>query len=162
MSRQVDITKPLSDEDRAYLESRARHDLLAQNDRITNDRSTDPAPEVVNDGHTGDVDPFKEDDGSDLLAGTHPGETPVNPIQAIESRGTSDLGDEDKDPDEVYPVNVEPSIQAGDGDAASTEDDEYSDMTNEELREELESRDLSKSGSKAEMQARLRKDDAEA
>jgi len=32
MSRQIDLTKPLSDEDRDYLLKRDRHDLLAQNE----------------------------------------------------------------------------------------------------------------------------------
>lgn len=80
MSRQIDLTKPLSDEDREYLDTRSRQDLIALNDE-----------------------------------------------------------------------------QFGDSDEA---EDEYSDMTNEALRAELGERELSQSGTKAELIARLREDDA--
>lgn len=43
--------------------------------------------------------------------------------------------------------------------AESDADDDYDDWTNEELREELDKRELSKSGNKAELMARLREDD---
>lgn len=42
---------------------------------------------------------------------------------------------------------------------APAQGDDYDDRTNEELREELELRELSKSGNKAEMIERLRADD---
>jgi hypothetical protein len=168
VSRQIDITKPLSEEDLAYLDSRARHDLIEQNRRLLGEQEAQKEP--VNDGHTGDIDPFKVDDGTDLVAGTHPGETPVNGIQAIEAQGISDLGDKDKDPDGVVSrrVRTEPTQQAGDalegsdsGDGEDDEDDEFSGLTNAELRDELEARGLSKSGTKAEMKARLREHESQ-
>lgn len=154
MSRQIDITKPLSEEDVAYLDSRARHDLIEQNARMMAGEQ-ESGPALINDGNTGDIDGFKADDGTDLLAGTNPGETPLTAIQAVEvQRSQSDEGNR---PVEGEAEGVEPTRQAGDA-LGETEDD-YSEMTNEELREELESRGLSKSGTKAELQARLREDD---
>lgn len=52
-----------------------------------------------------------------------------------------------------------------DGDTEELEDedadDEYDDMTNDDLREELEDRGLDTSGNKPDLVARLREDDAE-
>jgi hypothetical protein len=176
VSRQIDLSKKLSAEDREYLESRARHADIEQNERQFGKADV---PEQVNDGHTGDVDPFKADDGTDLLAGTHPGEQPVNPIQRIEAQGISDLDDEDKDPDGLVPPNSEPTRQEGDGDdepepeksdalgARTTGNDEDGDNYDDEevwsyrdLQEEAKGRtDVSAAGSREEIIARLREDD---
>ena len=46
MSRQVDLSKPLSDEDRAYLESRGRRWQILNNDRMfANREGSDAAPQ---------------------------------------------------------------------------------------------------------------------
>lgn len=155
MSRQIDITKPLSDEDVAYLDSRARHDLIEQNARMMAAES-ESGPATIDGGNTGDIDPFKADDGTDLLAGTNPGETPLTAIQAVEVQQRSDegLAASDEDGEEL-----EPTRQTGDALEADEEDDgddEFSGLTNDELRDALESRDLPKSGNKKEMLARLR------
>lgn len=47
----------------------------------------------------------------------------------------------------------------GQSDDSGNADDDYSSMTVAELQDEADSRDLSKSGTKAELQARLREDD---
>lgn len=58
--------------------------------------------------------------------------------------------------DKPEPEPVEPS------DATLVDSDEdYEEWTNEDLRDELERRELSKSGNKAELIARLREDDEE-
>lgn len=181
MSRQIDISKKLSEEDLAYLDSRGRHDLIEQNARVMAAQAQDQGPEQVDDGNTGDVDPFKKDDGTDLLAGTHPGETPVNPIQSVEAQGISDLDDQDKNPDGVVPGVPEPSRQAGDGEGEqpaegsdavgprTTGDDEDGDNYDDEdvwsyadLKEEVKGResiDIPLNSKREELIAALRADD---
>jgi hypothetical protein len=99
VSRKIDISQPLSDEDRAYLDTRGRHDLIALND--------------------------------EQFGGSSDEEASLTSSQAEQAN-----------------LQIE------------EEDDEYSDMTNEALREELSDRGLSTSGAKADLQARLRADDA--
>lgn len=135
MSRQIDITKPLSDEDRQYLEDRARHEDLRRNAEIVGEREADVLT-PINDGNTGDVDPFKADDGTEQITGTNPGERTVTAAQAADT-----------------------GVPTAD-DAGDEPDDDYENWTNEDLRDELENRDLSKSGNKQELVARLREDDA--
>jgi hypothetical protein len=96
------MTKRLSDADREYLETRARQDLIAQND---DEHGVDP------DDNEGDLS-SREAEQANLQ---------IEEAEVIE--------------------------------------DDYSEMTNEELREELAGRDLSTGGNKAELQARLREDD---
>jgi hypothetical protein len=48
-----------------------------------------------------------------------------------------------------------------DNDSADEPDDDYDDWTAEQLRKELANRELSQSGNKAELIARLREDDAD-
>lgn len=103
MSRQIDMTKPLSDEDREYLETRARQDLIAQNDEQFGVES--------------------DEEGS-----------PGNSLQAEKAN---------------LQITGEVVIE-----------DDYSSMTNDELRDELEDRGLATSGAKADLQDRLREDDA--
>jgi len=103
VSRKIDLSQPLSDEDRAYLDSRARHDLIALND---------------------------EEHGV-----THEDDAPTTSSQAEQAN---------------LQVDAEEDIE-----------DEYSSMTNDDLRAELEDRDLPTSGNKADLLARLRANDNE-
>jgi hypothetical protein len=161
MSRQIDLSKKLSDEDRDYLISRGRLDDVRANDA---DFGQDQERfQVIDDGNTGDVDPFKRDDGSDLMAGTHPGERALTPVQQIET-GVP--------PEEVTGLPpTEPSQQAGDatgeGSDSRSFDDDYDAeedgkpvWTKEDLEEEAQKRGLPKSGNKSDLIKRLREDDA--
>ncbi len=158
MSREIDLDQPLSDEDKAYLESRARHDLIADNETRF---SGQPVVEPVNDGHTGDIDRFGVDDARDLRVGENPGETALTVVQAVE------VGQ----PPEVH---YEPAAQAGDAaifvigeglmaeesvDAADNYDDSRA-WSKRDLQGEAEGRGLETSGTRSEIVARLREDDA--
>ena len=59
MSKSIDLNKPLSDEDRAYLASRARHHEIIVNDRMFGPNGTGPEPEFVaeEDVEILDIDP---------------------------------------------------------------------------------------------------------
>jgi hypothetical protein len=153
VSRQIDLSKKLSAEDREYLTTRSRLDDIRQNDEQFGDAEEKFVP--IDGGNTGDVDPFKRDDGHDLLSGTHPGEKVLTPVQAIETG---------QDPESIKAPATEPTVQ--NRDAAGDEDDDYEDeedgkpvWTKEDLEEELQKRDLPKSGTKAELIKRLREDD---
>ena len=113
MSRQIPQDKALSDEDRAYLESRGRQDLIAQID-------DNYQPSVSAD----------EDEGDGSTAPDETGGTSREAEQA-----------------NLQITEEEP-------------DDDYDSMTNDDLREELEDRDLPTSGNKADLIARLRENDA--
>lgn len=73
------------------------------------------------------------------------------------ARSGQTVAEDQGDPDE--PVG-EGNDATDEGGGDETVEDEYSDMTVAELQDEAESRDLSKSGNKADLQARLREDDA--
>lgn len=79
MSRQIDTSQKLSDEDRQYLIDRNRNAEVTQNDALfgegdVKDRArASLGMDRVNDGHTGDVDPFSIDDGRDTIAKLNPG-----------------------------------------------------------------------------------------
>lgn len=141
MSRSIDLSKPLSDEDREYLVQRARTADLQKNAEMLNGATERPTP--VDDGNTGDIDAFTRDDGSDLLAGTHPQETTVTTIQQVEvQREPGESGEEPPTPEE--PDNY---------------DDEAA-WSYRELQDEAKVRKLTATGSREELIARLRQDDA--
>lgn len=132
MSKQVDLEKPLSDEDRDYLESRAMHREIAENDA----RFADGDPVSERSGLTG------EEPAYGVPAGSHP-----------EAVGVGQGG--------VLARSDPAADRRAAESAADDEEDEYSEMTVAELQDELEKRDLPKSGKKAELAARLREDDDE-
>lgn len=103
MARKIDLDKPLSKKDRAWLEDWGKHDQIA-----AHDAQFDPQPEPKDD--------LDEPDGEDV------------------------------------------PFEDGDPDGPGT-DRPYVEWTNDELRDELGDRELSKSGSKAELIARLEEDD---
>lgn len=152
MSRQIDISKPLSKADIEYLDSRGRQDLITANKRNLE------GMEKVDDGNTGDVDSFTRDDGMDVVAGMHPGETATTTIQAVAAG---------MEPD----VMRQPVHQAGDAGQVSLaaqegdedEGDNYDDTKvwpKGDLVKEAEDRNLDSSGNREEIIARLREDDA--
>lgn len=130
MSKQIDLTKPLSDEDRQYLEDRARHYEIAAND--AEHAGAELPPEYL--GLTGGEPAFG------VPADSHPEGVGLG-------EGT------------LRPTN--PHATVADESAPTEEDseDSYDDMTVAELQDELENRELPKSGKKAELIARLRGDD---
>jgi hypothetical protein len=149
MSRQIDITKPLSDEDRQYLEDRARHEDLRRNAEIVGEREADVLT-PINDGNTGDVDPFKADDGTEQITGTNPGERTVTAAQAADTGvpTADDADDAGDEPDDDY-----------------DDEDEWSFRDLQaEIKDRNEGRDeadkISAQGSRPELIARLREDDA--
>lgn len=77
MSRQIDLSKPLNDDDRYYLETRGRDDLIAANDRNFAEVAK------VDDGNTGDIDQHNADNGLDVVSNFHPGEVTTTPVQAV-------------------------------------------------------------------------------
>lgn len=167
MSRQIDLTKPLSDEDRQYLVDRARHHDLALNEEYLAEQEA--AKEPIDDGNTGDINPYDKDDGTDLLAGTHPGETAVTEAQRQQVLAQQS----EEDPNKVVEGDgspLQPTQQAGDGE--SEHDDNYDDAEawsyrdlQKEIGDRNEGRDedsrMSASGSREDLVERLRADDAE-
>lgn len=87
MSRKIDLSEPLSDEDRQYLLDRDRHMDITQNDALFGEGEVKEAARAklgmdrINDGHTGDVDPFTADDGSDTVASLNPGSVGLTDAQ---------------------------------------------------------------------------------
>lgn len=179
MSRQIDISKPLSAEDLEYLDSRARQDLIDQNARLLAEaenktgkpltaEGAEGAPSQPNDGHTGDVDHFRLDTGAETMPGTHPGEKPVTAAQAVTIQQVSDLGGENKDPAGLVAEVPQPTRQAGDAfegeNASSSEGDNYDDekvWSYKDLQEEAKTREgVAANGSREEIVAALREDDA--
>lgn len=144
MSRKIDLTKPLSDEDRQYLEDRARHHDIA----------------------TADANAGYEDDGSGPLT------SPVG-VSGVSVGGSSPLS---TDPTAARFATPGPAVQAGDGlkdttdPAAAVAEGDYEakgvlvshlqdeiDRRNEDLDEDEK---IPRSGTKAELIARLQADDA--
>lgn len=118
MSRKIDLTKPLSDADRAHLEAYDRQDLLQRNaDILAQEKEPTKA-----------VDPGEGPEVRDARGGRDPEPPRTAPGEAVSS------------------VSNEPVAQ----------DDEYGDLTNDELRERLDEKGLSQSGNKADLIARLR------
>lgn len=128
MSREIDLSNPLSDEDRAYLLARGREQLVAQIDARRGDEEAAKLAHYV---------PGSAVDEADGVP-----ETPGLAAPNVEAARSAEIVEEDDD------------VEAG------TEDN-YETWTNEQLREELDSRDLQTSGKKKELVARLRADDAD-
>ena len=123
MSREVDLTQPLSEEDKEYLRARGREQQVTLNEAQFSD---DPAVQAAAAFVPGlDVD----------LAEGVPA-TPGGDPRVVMGGG---------------PVE---------GPVTFDTEDNYEAWSKSELEEELENRDLPKSGNKTELVARLREDDA--
>jgi hypothetical protein len=128
VSRQIDLSKPLSDEDRAYLLARGREQLVAK------------------------LDAQNGDEEAARLANYVPGSAVDQPEGVPDTPG---LGAPNAEA-----ARTAAAVEDDDEVEAGTEDN-YETWTNEQLREELDSRDLQTSGKKKELVARLRADDAD-
>jgi hypothetical protein len=137
MSRQIDLEKKLSDEDRAYLKEWSRSDLIEQNDRQFG--KPEPEPEVSEDGGqdlpTADAKPFWEE-----------GKEPE-----------SKFVQRPFDPQVTGHFASEPVDQGGE----PPEEVEIDELTVDELKDELKARNLSTSGNKTDLQKRLAKAEQE-
>lgn len=123
MSRQIDLSKPLSERDEQHLRQLGRTDLINQLKAGGEDSSVTAGPRQLK--------------GEGLDLGPNTGD--VNTLGRAETGGA-----------------VGRMVEQ----APSEDEDEYTDLTVDELRDELERRDLPKTGKKAELQERLRAADA--
>jgi hypothetical protein len=132
MTKQIDLDKPLSDEDRAWLKERSQLDLIAENDRKFPPKVTKPDPNAP---QTSPADAHKFWD-----EGKEPEQKfvqrPFDP--QVTGHWASDPVDQGEAEPEVEEVGPE-------------------DLTVEELKEELRERDLPTDGNKAELVKRLKK-----
>jgi hypothetical protein len=135
MSREIDLDKPLSDEDRAWLKDRSQLDVIAENDRKFKEPG-DEEPEVSDDGGQDLKSPA--DPGKSWEEGTEPpiqfAQRPFDPPVTGAFAGATIVGEEGE----------------------TEEADDLDEWTVEELKDELRSRDLSTSGNKQELVKRLR------
>lgn len=140
MSRQLDFSKPLSDDDRKYALDRGMYAEVRANDLEHAEESEvhDPAgPEAT--GLTGN-EPSRVAD--------HQTPTGVGLAALTANPGAKTVVEAEKET---------PGPTAG----AQKTGKDYNSWTVAELQQELENRELSKSGSKAELVARLEEDDKE-
>jgi hypothetical protein len=168
MARNIDPDVPLSDADRAWLVSRNNHALIRQIDE--NHGVPHTSPNLYT--------PVENATNPDVVAGL---ERRADVAEAALSQVVSWLeAHPECEPDEVAAedpakrivgalahlatlvgVGVDEDDTADDDDPLGENDSKYSGMTNDDLRGELEDRELSRSGSKAELIARLEENDAE-
>lgn len=138
MSREVDLSQKLSEEDREYLLARGREQQVFVNDAQ----------------FTGDPEAVRQ---ANYIPGTSIDRAPGVPATPNGDRLVVMGGGEveiDEDGDEL---GDSPESHA----ALEDSDDEYDTMDKASLKAELDSRELSTSGNKAELIARLRADDAD-
>jgi hypothetical protein len=135
MSKDIDLDKPLSDEDRAWLKDHSQLDLIAENDRkFKEPEESDPdAPQVSPADPPRFWEPGKEPEQRFV-------QRPFDPQVSGHFASKAEDGDEVKEVDE------------GEGEIVGLED-----LTVEELKDELRELGLSTSGSKKELQERLQK-----
>lgn len=124
MSKQIDLSKPLSEDDRAYLVSRGRtSDILIADGKDASAETAGPSFDATA-------------SAEELLAKTpHTGDVNAMGVQS-------------KQPVTTAPADAEP------------EPSKYDDLTKQQLEDELERRELPKSGKKPDLIARLVEDDA--
>ena len=185
MSRQIELDKPLSSEDRQYLMDRDRFSEIAQNDAkfggadAPAEVAVDQFGRPIGEGQTGDVG-FNREMTGHVVGARNLTPPPVAPsIAGAGNAGLGEAAEPDPEPDDVddEDVNVRGQLTVGGGDPSQggqafsaveddddddedSEGDEYSSMTNAALRKALKSRGLPSTGKGAEMRSRLRDDDA--
>lgn len=166
MSRQIDLSKPLSDEDRYYLETRGRNDLIEANDR----NFQDDQYSAVDDGNTGDIDRFTNDNGTDVVTQMAPGEVATTPIQALAAGQAVDTPREPvHQAGEAFGEDGDPGLSASAGSPGPANEDEGVDNYDDEsvwsykdLQEEAKSREpaIAANQSRDDLIKALREDDA--
>lgn len=173
MSKQIDLTKKLSDEDREWLRERSRQHDIDENERVLNDgkkSKDDDEPEFVprNTVAPLPIEPGSPADNPPRFVGQRPygvdravwgGSTGLEEQEAYERTSGephAQIGSPpDDDPKWKQPKLANPESTAAASDAV--EEVDIKDLNVEELKEELRERDLPVSGDKAELQKRLRK-----
>lgn len=133
MSRSIDLSKPLSEEDRAYLESRGEMHKIASNDAEHADGSGEVAREY-SPSHSLRV-------GNQTVSSAPGGDNPAPASLGARQRLAAQEGTEEV----VY----------------ESDDRPYEDWKNADLEQQAEARGLPKSGNKQELADRLRDWDAD-
>lgn len=160
MPREIDESKPLSADDRQWLMDWGQYDVIERIDAEHGKQSEDPRESQAALDYTKLVE-----DLNAVLAehGVQPAADPVAAVrQALAGvvRGNSDRNGPEDDRtvealvDAQDPGQGDPPVEGTGGGGT-----DYSAMTADELRDELGSRELSRSGNKAELIARLQEDD---
>lgn len=152
MSKEVDLSKPLSDEDRAYLQQRSCTWEIEENDRqFKRGKFAEPSEDEVetvftptNTSAPASVEAGSAADNPPQFVGQRPGDPAV-------WGGATGRTKEEAEALEAGDLLDAPEDQAdSDDDAEGPED-----LTVDELKAELKRRDLSTSGNKAELVQRL-------
>lgn len=179
MSRQIDKFKPLSDEDRAWLESNARFDIIREVDANTGGTPLDPSHSIPDEKPGESPDAVPASPAAVLRAQAEaaanggsaqvPDQAPDGGLAADQPTQPTEPG-EPVDPTVTVPA-TEPTVQAGDGgeddeDEGDNYDDEdvwsYQDLV-DEYKDRVENHGLEKgpkyNAAREDVIAYLRKDD---
>lgn len=155
--RHIPEDKPLSAEDRKWLEDWGRHDQIKRIDEANGRDDSEPDRTI------------REDDLRSLLQshGIEPGDDVLDTLKGVLSgTNTAAVEEQRRLGDSAAHVAPRDSANGGGGPDEDDEDDgaedwyEDDDTTMDDLKAELAGRELSKSGNKAELVARLRESDA--
>jgi hypothetical protein len=162
--RQIDESKPLSAEDRQWLTDWGRFDTIRRIDEANGVDDTEPAKTIAESdlrallqSHGIDAG----DDPLDTLKGVLSG-TNVAPAEQPNRFGDS-AAHVAPDPSDDDAPSGSDALGEPDGDGSDEDDEEgdsYADWTVDDLKDELGARELSKSGNKPELIARLEESDA--
>ena len=152
MSKNVDLTKPLSDEDKEYLNSRARGWQVEENDRqFKRGKFAEDFEEEFKPNYT--VAPPLVEPGSD--ADTPPrfvGQRPYGVDRAVWGGST---GVEEQEAYANTAAEPHAEVQSEEQPEEDEEPVTVDDLTVDQLKAELKARDLKTSGDKKELQERL-------
>lgn len=151
MSREIDFSEPLSDEDRTWLLANNRDEEVLANDAAHGRDSSDVAA--------------RKGSGVSFMTGNEPSLSAdrVYPTGLTTVAADADLDKERREAQFKSAMEDGDAPSGVDTGDVTTETDEkpYEDWKGDELRAELGKRELSKSGTNPEMIERLRADDAE-
>ena len=147
MARHIDESKPLSADDRQWLTDWGRQDVIDRIDAAHGKQEDQP-----------DSDTVKVSDLKAILAknGIDPGDGDV--LAALDSALAGKPGSTDNSVRTIGDSAGHVAPEADSGEA--TPEDDYDDWNVDELKDELGDRELSKSGNKSDLIARLREHDA--
>lgn len=159
MARHIDDSKPLSREDRQWLQDWGRTAEIERIDAKHGVTAEDVAAEQDSSGGDTTADALRQ-----LLRdnGVDPGNSDEDLMGALQIALSGRRGDPLGNGQQVVAPGESGSFAPGQPNGEDTGDDsgDYADWTVPELQEELGNRELSKSGNKKDLIARLREDDA--